>query len=367
MSRIAAQSTQAQEALKLVSQLQQAFVERLESLAASLGVAQGFERVEWLREQGRFGGGLRFESGGNGCFNRASVNVSQVHYESDPHKQMNSATALSTIVHPHNPFAPSLHMHISWTELKSGKAYWRLMADLNPAIETPGLRQTFETALEALAPELYPQAKAQGEKYFYIPSLGRHRGISHYYLEDYFSNNPQADLELADKLGQSVIETYAQLLQQAYQAYPRPQAQDFARQLTYHSLYFLQVLTLDRGTSAGLLVHNQNDQGILGSLPASVDRELLSSWLSLQPAPQHELLAALIEALPQTQPAAVDRQTKLALAEVIRAHYLKHPLALSQQASGFVVPPTLANHGKKEMENGELRVENGCRRIEGIG
>ena len=71
-----------------------------------------------------------------------------------------------------------------------------------------------------------------------------------------------------------------------------------AQQLAYHTLYFFQVLTLDRGTTSGLLVHDQNDLGIMGSLPAWVDR----------------------------------------------AHYRAHPEAVALQAAGDVVPPTVATH-----------------------
>ena len=42
------------------------------------------------------------------------------------------------------------------------------------------------------------------------------------------------------------------------------------KQLAYHTRYFYQVLLLDRGTTAGLLVHDDNDVGTLGSLPGQV-------------------------------------------------------------------------------------------------
>jgi len=35
--------------------------------------------------------------------------------------------------------------------------------------------------------------------------------------------------------------------------------------------------TADRGTTSGLLVHDENDVGILGSLPSHVDKKLLES------------------------------------------------------------------------------------------
>ena len=55
------------------------------------------------------------------------------------------------------------------------------------------------------------------------------------------------------------------------------------------SRYLFQVLTLDRGTTHGLLAHSENDVGTLGSLPTVVDRQLLQSWMEKVSPPQvHE-------------------------------------------------------------------------------
>ncbi len=132
MRRIKAQSAQAQTADTLVTHLQAYFVKALDALSADIGQSKNFEAVEWFRAQGVHGGGVRYVSTDESLFNRASVNVSQVQYDSDPAKQLASATALSTIIHPANPHAPSMHMHISWTEMKNGHGYWRMMADFKP-------------------------------------------------------------------------------------------------------------------------------------------------------------------------------------------------------------------------------------------
>ena len=63
--------------------------------------------------------------------NLAAWNVVRVTSMADA---FDSATALSVILHPQNPHAPSMHFHISWTEMKSGEGSWRMIADLNPAI-----------------------------------------------------------------------------------------------------------------------------------------------------------------------------------------------------------------------------------------
>ena len=43
-----------------------------------------------------------------------------------------------------------MHMHISWTQMKDGAGYWRVMADLNPSIigESDSDKKRFSEMLE---------------------------------------------------------------------------------------------------------------------------------------------------------------------------------------------------------------------------
>ena len=262
MKRIPAKSTSATKGHELVSSLQSRFVAGLEKLAGELGSAQRFSPVEWFRDEGVHGGGIRYETADGDLFGRGSVNVSQVHYDDNPEKKLGSASAISTIIHPRNPLAPSVHIHISWTEMKSGKGYWRLMADLNPSNENKAHTAQFFDAMKTAAPALYDEGIAQGERYFYIPALGRHRGVAHFYLENYATDDAAADYALARTVGEASIDSYLDILTQALGSSEQASAEQQAAQLAYHTLYFFQVLTLDRGTTTGLLVHNQNDVGI---------------------------------------------------------------------------------------------------------
>lgn len=338
MQRTPAGSPHAVVALQLVEGLQTHLVE---ALAA---VGPPFTPVEWFRDDGRHGGGVRFVAMDTPVFDRASVNVSQVHYDDDPHKRLASASALSTILHPKHPRAPSMHMHISLTEMRDGKRTWRVMADLNPAIPDAADAAQFEAALREAAGEHYDEGAAQGDRYFNIPALGRHRGVRHFYLEQFTTGSDEGDVAFANHFGRAITDVYVAILNDALFAAPAPTAEELRQQLDYHSLYFLQVLTLDRGTTSGLLVHDQNDVGILGSIPSHVDRALLESWAPKLPSPQDELLRGLIAELPEVVPTPVSQEVKPRLARVSRRHYAAHPEALKLQASGGIVPPTVANH-----------------------
>ena len=114
-------------------------------------------------------------------------------------------------------------------------------------------------------------------------------------------------LRLAQELAESTIATYSALVQGAMDPHPLHtlSAADWEAQLRYHTLYLFQVLTLDRGTTHGLLAHSQNDVGTLASLPSAIDRPLLASWLRRledDPAssykPQDKLVHAILQQLP---------------------------------------------------------------------
>ncbi len=339
-----ASSQNATKALYIVGHLQQRFVSQLNRLSKELGEDRAFEEVSWLRDNGLHGGGNRFESRDKKLFNTASVNVSQIHYDEMPKKNLKSATAISTIIHPHNPHVPSVHIHISFTELRDGSSYWRLMADLNPAIAYKEDTKKFTEAMRKVAPTNFEEAQQQGDKYFNVPALQRTRGVSHFYLENYKTDQEVNDYAFAQLFGEQVIDTYIKIIDSAFQKRPSITHADIQTQLEYHTLYLFQVLTLDRGTTSGLMVHSQNDIGIMGSLPSFVDRELLLSWKEKVPSPQEKLVEALAKDIGEE--GEIDAPTKVKLAAVVRQHYKENPEALSMQASGNTIPSTVTNHSK---------------------
>jgi coproporphyrinogen III oxidase len=340
--RTRAASNHAAQALTLVEGLQQRFGAALERVSRRAGAASVFSRVEWLRDGGRHGGGERLATGGDAVYDRASVNVSQVHYDDLPDRKLASATALSAIVHPRHPRAPSVHLHASFTEMRDSTSYWRIMADLNPSHPDEVDATIFRDAWRAVAPALAASAEGQGDRYFAIPALGRTRGVTHFYLEAYTTGDFAADLALAKGIEEAAIDTYTSLVSRQLARAPAANDAERSVQRAYHTLYLFQVLTLDRGTTSGLLVHDENDLGILGSLPSEVDPALMAQWAARVPPPQEELVHGIVAALGPS--GAVTDEAKRALAEVARTHYRRHPAAIELQARGDVVPPTVANH-----------------------
>jgi len=342
MEIVMAKSQDAFDAYTLVRGLQKRFADKLSNLSAEIGENKPFEEVTWLRDGGLHGGGSRFEARDNSLFNTASINVSQVHYNEQPERNLQSATAISTIIHPKNPNVPSIHIHISLTEIKDNKSYWRIMADLNPSIDNEEDRVIFEQALQNLAGDTYKEGSAQGDKYFNIPALNRTRGISHFYLENYKTADKKKDYDFANSFGEGIIDTYVDIVTNAFKKRTIISEDDIKQQLEYHTLYLFQVLTLDRGTTSGLMIHDQNDVGIMGSLPTFVDKELLQSWNKTVSEPQDKLVDSLADAIGEG--GAIDVLTKMKLAQAIRDHYKAYPQALLMQASGNTIPSTVDNH-----------------------
>ena len=195
---IMAKSEDAKKAFVLVQKLQTRFVDKLNELSFTFGEHKDFQEIIWARDEGKHGGGNRYQSSDKKLFNTASVNVSQVHYDDEASKKLQSASAISTIIHPKNPKIPSIHMHISLTQLRDNSSYWRIMADLNPSLENSGDKEFFLQTLKRLckhsSKNCFEEGLAQGDKYFYIPALKRHRGVSHFYLENYKSENKEIEI-----------------------------------------------------------------------------------------------------------------------------------------------------------------------------
>ena len=115
--------------LNMINNLQCRFADGLSTFNETLP-----NEIFWYRNEGKNGGGKRFEFLNSSLILSASINISQVHYKPNNSKNLISATALSAIVHPFHSIHPSIHLHISLMKFINADYYWRIMADLNPSI-----------------------------------------------------------------------------------------------------------------------------------------------------------------------------------------------------------------------------------------
>ena len=195
---------------------------------------------------------------------------------------------------------------------------------------------------EVKPPNTSPQLCTDSPTYLHSKCTHVPTDLTH--PHSYCTDDPDADRALAVVFGETIIDGYLGILGKSSNDFPDYDETDRSEQLAYHTLYLFQVLTLDRGTTSGLLVHDQNDMGIMGSLPSHVDRDLLATWKEKVEKPQQPLVQELLGALPEGNIVAVTDAVKLDLAKAVRDHYKRNPESLSYQASGNVVPPTVDNH-----------------------
>jgi coproporphyrinogen III oxidase len=328
----------------MLDSVQAHFVKRLEAVSSGGSSSKGeFLEKTWERDAGVHGGGKRFGVVWNSIFNRASVNYSGVFYDDMPEKVIKSATALSVIIHPKNPYAPSMHCHFSYTEPREGTPFWRMISDLNPSIFNPNSKNKFEKALKDICPNednLFDDGKLFGDKYFFIPELNMYRGTSHLFIAKLQDGEmePADSRALAEKLAIATIDTYTDIIQEMLDANPFDEVseQDRALQLAYHTAYFYQVLFLDCGTTAGLMTHSENDVGTLASLPTYINVSLLREWLAEKVKPPHDiLLTRILEVLPETpigELCHVTDEVRQALATTVREYYLEDKSRTAHQA-----------------------------------
>lgn len=247
--------------------------------------AQKFKEDHWQREGGG-GGRTRVIENGN-VFEKGGVNVSTVHGEvTDVMRSAMGikgdfffATGISLVIHPVNPFVPTVHANIRHFELtdKNGHlvdAWFGGGMDLTPYYlfeeDAVHFHQTLKTVCDRFDSGFYPTFKAECDKYFFNTHRGEARGIGgvffdHQRATETLSFQKMADFTMA--IGAAFVSAYVPIVE-------RRKSTDY----TEENRFFQEVrrgryvefnLIHDRGTLFGLKT-NGRVESILMSLPPRV-------------------------------------------------------------------------------------------------
>src|SRR5262245_5030943 len=150
------------------------------------------------------GGGGRSRSLQEGhVFEKAGVNVSAVHGELPagaiaamrtrkqdlPDERSFFATGVSLVLHPRNPFCPTVHANYRYFELAGGVAWWfGGGADLTPSYlfedDARHFHGVHKAACDKHDPAYYPRFKKDCDDYFRIAHRGESRGIGGIFFDD---------------------------------------------------------------------------------------------------------------------------------------------------------------------------------------
>jgi coproporphyrinogen III oxidase len=250
-------------------------------LCASLEAADGtarFREDAWERSGGGGGRSRVMENGA--VFEKAGVNFSEVFGEFTPEfaRQMPgdglafTATGVSWVLHPRNPFVPTVHGNFRFLTHGS-KAWFGGGADLTPYYpfreDVIQFHRTWKAVCERHAPAVdYRKLKADCDTYFHLAHRNEARGVGGIFF-DYFDAGGDLDRAFAfvREAADSFLDAYVPIVQRRKDTPYTPEQRAF--QEYRRGRYVEFNLIYDRGTLFGLKT-NGRTESILMSLPPVV-------------------------------------------------------------------------------------------------
>ncbi len=185
------------------------------------------------------------------------------------------ATSLSLIVHPRNPFVPTVHANFRFflAEREGTAPVWWFGGgfDLTPCygFEEDAVHW-HRTAREALAPfgeELYPRWKRACDEYFFLPHRGEARGIGGVFFDDFDEGGFERCFAVVRSLGDHFLPAYLPIVERRRLERWGEAERDW--QLHRRGRYVEFNLLYDRGTRYGLQ-SGRRVESVLASLPPLV-------------------------------------------------------------------------------------------------
>lgn len=260
--------------------LQQRIVAKLAAIDG-----QPFRISEWQRAEGGGGTSCVIEEGN--VFERGGVNFSHVRGASLPAAATAArpqlagrawdALGVSLVLHPRNPYAPTVHMNVRCffthaADAAAEPAWWFGGGmDLTPyygfEADAVDFHRTCRDALAPFGVERYPKYKKWCDEYFYIKHRQEPRGIGGIFFDDLNAPDFDTCFALQRSVGDAFLAAYVPILERriampygeqerAWQAYRR------GRYVEFNLIY-------DRGTLFGLQSGGRVES-ILMSLPPVV-------------------------------------------------------------------------------------------------
>lgn len=268
-----------------------------------------FREDAWERPGG--GGGRSRVIQDSDVFEKAGVNVSVVHGTLSPAAASKMgggqalspdadlaffATGVSLVLHPHNPFAPTVHANYRYFERGSGEtpaAWWfGGGADLTPSYlfeeDATHFHQIHKDACDAHDEAYYPRFKKWCDDYFYIKHRNESRGVGGIFFDDLNDRDPEAIFAFVSDCAHAFLPSYLPILDRRMD---HPYDDEHKRwQRIRRGRYVEFNLVYDRGTTFGLKTQGRIES-ILMSLP------LQAQWEYCHEPAEGSPEAALLDAL----------------------------------------------------------------------
>lgn len=179
------------------------------------------------------------------------------------------------MLHPRNPYAPTVHMNVRFFEAKKEGAdsVWWFGGgmDLTPyyGFEEDAIHfhQTCKTALDSIGSDYYPRFKKWCDEYFFLKHRKEPRGIGGVFFDDFNQPDFSTCFKLTQRVGDHFLPAYAPILERRLNVPYGEQERDF--QAYRRGRYVEFNLVWDRGTLFGLQTGGRTES-ILMSLPPIV-------------------------------------------------------------------------------------------------
>jgi len=264
--------------------------EAQDSICAAIEEVDGtkFRQDAWTRDG--FGGGItRVMQGGN-VWEKAGVNVSVVYgkmpaeaYKTAIGKDVDVApdagpvpffaAGISSVMHPWNPKAPTMHFNYRYFETEP----WNGMdsqwwfgggTDITPSYlfeeDMKHFHGTLKQACDKHDPEYYPKFKKWADDYFVIKHRGETRGLGGVFFDDHNDRSKEEIFAFSKELQQSVVPAYVPIVEKRKDQEYTEQEKEW--QQMRRGRYAEFNLVYDRGTVFGLKTGGRIES-ILMSLP----------------------------------------------------------------------------------------------------
>jgi coproporphyrinogen III oxidase len=268
-----------------------------------------FREDLWQREGG--GGGRTRVLENGALFEKAGVNFSAVSGElpeqfaervgpGDGRRFF--ATGVSLVLHPHNPYVPTVHANFRYLE-RGTTGWFGGGADLTPYYpyreDVIHFHRTLKEACERHHDVAdYTHFRKWCDDYFYIKHRNEMRGVGGIFF-DYLKENTEATFAFVQDAGESFLSAYLPIVERRRQQPFTERERHF--QLIRRGRYVEFNLVYDRGTTFGLETRGRTES-ILMSLP------LLARWeYDHQPPPGSPEAEALTYFQPQDWPELSER------------------------------------------------------------
>jgi coproporphyrinogen III oxidase len=255
---------------------------------------KGFLRDSWQRPEGGGGTSCIVEDGQ--VFERGGVNLSRVQGRQLPPSasaarpelagRAYEAMGVSLVLHPRNPFCPTVHMNVRY--FSAGDIWWFGGGmDLTPYYGFEDDARHFHAVCRQAVGTHYPRFKRWCDEYFHLKHRREPRGIGGIFFDDQAEDS---SFELVKSVGDRFLEAYLPILERrrhlpygererSFQAYRR------GRYVEFNLVY-------DRGTLFGLQSGGRTES-ILMSLPPGA--EWRYDWKPEPGSPEEKLYSDFLK------------------------------------------------------------------------